>query len=118
MARRSLNELRDEMLAVVRGARKPAPLPAAPSLATITEETRELLRALEQSKPANVGQLAALTGRAQSNVSRSLHRLARQGLVRMVRAGREVRPELITRRIIVDAIDGTIVGPAPTEVLG
>jgi predicted transcriptional regulator len=54
-----------------------------------------------------VSQLVARTGRAQPNVSRSLQLLARHGLIRLEREGKEVRPVALARSIDVDLAAGT-----------
>lgn len=107
MARTSLAELREEMRAVARGERRAAPLPAAPLLAALSREALELLGVVLRERPATVAELAALTGRAQPNVSRSLQQLACHGLIRLVREGREVRPEPVAREVRVDLTTGT-----------
>lgn len=107
MTRKSLNELKEEMRSVARGERRPEPLPAASLLAALTPEALELLRVLLQERPRNVSQLGELTGRAQSNISRSLQLLARHRLIRLVREGREVRPEPVARTVRVDLATGT-----------
>lgn len=108
MARRSLADLREEMRSVARGERAPSPIPAAPSAAALYEESLALLKAVAAFSPANVSELAAAMGKAQSNVSRALQRLAKQGLVRMVREGKQVRPELVARYLTVDLVEGTV----------
>jgi predicted transcriptional regulator len=117
MARKSLADLRDEMRAVARGDRKPPPRPAAPVLTALTEETLELLNAIA-TKPATVSGLALHLGRAQSNVSRTLQRLAGLGLVRLVREGREVRPELVSTEIRVNLVTRTVQAVAPQRAVG
>lgn len=107
MARTSLADLREEMRAVARGERHAAPLPAAPLLAALSREALELLGAVLRQRPATVAELAAMTGRAQPNVSRSLQQLAGHGLIRLVREGREVRPEPVAREVRVDLATGT-----------
>ena len=107
MTRKSLTELREEMRAVARGERKAAPLPAAPLLAALTREALELLGVLLKEHPASVTELATLTGRAQPNLSRSLQLLAKHRLIRLVRDGREVRPEPIAKTVQVDLANGT-----------
>jgi predicted transcriptional regulator len=107
MARKSLTELREEMRGVARGERRASPLPAAPLLAALSREALELLSVVLRERPATVAELAALTGRAQPNVSRSLQQLAGHGLVRLVREGREVRPEPVARALRVDLATGT-----------
>ena len=107
MVRKSLAELREEMRGVARGERPPAPLPAAPLLASLTPEAIELMGALLREHPKNVRELAALTGRVQPNISRSLQLLARHGLVRLVRDGRDVRPEAIAAEVRGEVATGT-----------
>lgn len=107
MTRKSLTDLRDEMRAVARDERRAAPLPAAPLLAALSREALELLSVLLREHPASVTELVTLTGRAQPNVSRSLQLLARHRLIRLVREGREVRPEAIAKVLRVDLATGT-----------
>lgn len=107
MTRKSLAELREEMLGVSRGVRPPSPLPAAPLLASLTPEAIELMGTLLRERPRNVRELVALTGRAQPNISRSLQLLARHQLVRLVREGRDVRPEPIASEVKVNLVTGT-----------
>jgi predicted transcriptional regulator len=73
----------------------------------LSKEALELLGVLLREQPANVTDLVALTGRAQSNISRSLQLLAKLRLIRLVRDGRGVRPEPIARILRVDLATGT-----------
>lgn len=107
MSRTSLADLREEMRGVARGERQASPLPAAPLLAALSRDALDLLGVLLRERPATVTELAALTGRAQPNVSRSLQMLARHRLIRLVREGREVRPEPIATALHVDLKTGT-----------
>lgn len=108
MARKVLTDFGDELRAVARGERKPSPRPASPLLNALSAESLELLQALGLRRPATVGQLADILGKAQSNVSRTLQRLAGHGLVRLVRAGKEVRPELISSVVKINLIKLTV----------
>lgn len=58
----------------------------------LSEKNRELLRMLAQERPESVRELAELTGRAESNLSRTLKTLAGYGLVRLERKDKTVRP--------------------------
>jgi predicted transcriptional regulator len=107
MSLTSLAELREEMRGVARGERAASPLPAAPLLAVLSREALDLLGVLLRRRPASVTELVAMTGRAQPNVSRSLQILAAHGLVRLVREGREVRPQPIASAVNVDLATGT-----------
>lgn len=108
MARKSLAGLRDEMRAVARGERKPSPRPAATLFTALTEEALELLNVIATMQSTTVSGLAQHLGKAQSNVSRTLQRLAGYGIVRLVRDGREVRPELVSTELRVNLVDKTI----------
>jgi len=105
--RKSTTELKEEMRAVARGERRASPLPAAPLLAALSREALELLGVLLREHPANVTELVTLTGRGQSNISRSLQLLAKHRLIRLVREGREIRPEAIVKTVSVDLVSGT-----------
>lgn len=107
MTRTSLADLREEMRGVARGDRQASPLPAGPLLAALSREALDLLGVLLRERPASVTELVARSGRAQPNVSRSLQVLAGYGLVRLVREGREVRPEPVASALRVDLATGT-----------
>jgi predicted transcriptional regulator len=107
MKRTSLATLREEMRAVARGERPPSPRPAGPLLAALSREALDLLSVILREHPASIADVVRLTGRAQPNVSRSLQLLAGYGLVRLVRTGREVRPEPLVRTLRVDLMTAT-----------
>ncbi len=107
MTQTSLADLREEMRGVARGERRASPLPAGPLLAVLSREALDLLGVLLRQRPASVTALVAISGRAQPNVSRSLQILAAHGLVRLVREGREVRPDPIAGALTVDLATGT-----------
>ena len=84
----SHQDLRDEMLAVVRGERaapKDAALPSFNSVEAVTRlltpENRELLALLRDKKPQSIAELAKLSGRASPNLTRTLAKLEAAGLV-------------------------------------
>ena len=59
----------------------------------LSERNRELLALIAERRPDSLDSLAAATGRAKSNLSRTLHTMARYGLVRLEKGqGRRVRP--------------------------
>jgi DNA-binding transcriptional ArsR family regulator len=101
-------ELPKGLYATARNTRNSSTRPAAQTLAALTDAALALLSTMAKAKPATVSELARLTRRTQPNVSRSLHQLANHGIVRLVRAGREVRPELVARKILVDLAAGTV----------
>lgn len=106
----TLQDLKAEMLSVVRGER-PAPAnaggvsyeSAGAVLRLLTAENRELLAAIDQMRPDSVAALAKRLHRAEPNVSRTLGKLEACGLVRL-RPGRGKAkiPEVLARSIRVD----------------
>jgi predicted transcriptional regulator len=117
MAKRSLNELREEMRAVARGEGKPALLPAREVLNVLaSSEHMEILQVIHKDQPGTVSELSKLVGRAQPNISRSLQQLAKHGLIKLVREGREVRPLPCVESISISLAKGTY-ETVPTGVL-
>ncbi len=110
---RSLTELREEMRSVARAEKRASNLPAAQDEApgslqgVMSPANLALLRTIAERRPMSVSDLAAMLDRKQSNVSRSLQDLARFGLVRLVRDGAAVRPELAARSVTFDITSGT-----------
>ena len=107
-AERSLNELRDEMRAVARGARKAPPIAPTAVLPLFSPGNIEMLEAIGMHQPDSISELATALGRAQSNVSRALQALIRHGLVRLEReeGKRTLRPVLVARFLKVDLRTG------------
>ncbi len=117
MAKKSLNELREEMRAVARGERSPSLLPAREVLNVLSSsEHMEILRVIHQNRPETVSQLSKIIGRAQPNISRSLQQLAKHGLIQLVREGREVRPLPCVESVSISLAQGTY-ETVPTQVL-
>ena len=86
----TLRELRDEMKAVARGERVPPAQANAPVyesadalLRLLTPDNRKLLALIAQKQPKSVAALAVLSGRAESNLSRTLAKLQSAGIIRM-----------------------------------
>ncbi|MFM9968839.1 MAG: helix-turn-helix domain-containing protein [Burkholderiales bacterium] len=106
----SMNELRTEMLAVVRGERKPSANAGKVSFESVaavmrllSPENRRLLAVIEDRKPVSVADLARLVGRAEPNVSRTLSKLTAAGFIRMKSgAGKVKTPEVAIHRLTVD----------------
>jgi predicted transcriptional regulator len=69
----------------------------------LSDENRALLRTMREHQPRTVLELSALSGRAPSNLSRTLKTLQGYGLVRLHRsaASRAVRPEAISTEFLV-----------------
>ncbi len=92
-------QFRDRMLAIARGEYQPAAdepkiwFSSMKSLAEVlSDENRALLRVIQDSRPASITELALITGRKQSNLSRTLKTMSRYGLVEMLRENRQVKP--------------------------
>jgi predicted transcriptional regulator len=108
---KSLRQLEREMRAVARGER-PAPRnAAAPSfgsaaalLRLLTPENRALMALIRDRKPNSIAELAELTGRAPSNLTRTLGKLEDAGLVRMRTDKRRKVPvpAVRTLRVLID----------------
>lgn len=69
----------------------------------LSDENRYLLRLIQQRRPQTVLELSKLSGRAASNLSRTLKSLESHGLVRLNRApgSRAIQPEVIGTEFLV-----------------
>jgi predicted transcriptional regulator len=69
----------------------------------LSDENRLLLRLIEKHQPRTVLELAELSGRAASNLSRTLKTLESHGLVKMKRSAnsRAVQPEVVGTEFLV-----------------
>jgi len=92
-------KIRERMLAIAKGAYKPGPdepkvwFTSMKSLAEVlSDENRALLAIIQESQPASIAGLAAITGRKSSNLSRTLKTMSHYGIVEMRRENRHVRP--------------------------
>ena len=61
----------------------------------LSRRNRELLHMIAETDPASLQDLVDLTGRAKSNLSRTLKTMERVGLVRLERNGRTVVPRVV-----------------------
>ena len=93
------DKIRERMLAIARGEFKPKAsdpkiwFTSMKSLAEVlSDENRALLKVIQISQPESISGLAELTGRKQSNLSRTLKTMSSYGLVEMVKENRHVRP--------------------------
>jgi predicted transcriptional regulator len=98
----SRDVMRDRTLAIARGAFKPRAeepkvwFTSIESLAQVLSSKNQiLLELIRSARPASVKELASISGRAVSNLSRTLHTLERYGLVRLNKAGHgRIAPEV------------------------
>lgn len=99
----SPQQQRQRALDIAAGRRKPKRgepkvwFPSLKTAAEVLDRNRDLIRIICEDHPQSVNELAQLSGRAESNVSRSLRRLEAYGIIRMVKAGKQRRPEALAR---------------------
>ena len=66
----------------------------------LSERNRELLALIAERRPDSLDALAAVSGRAKSNLSRTLQTMARYGLVRLEKGeGRKLRPVVTFEKV-------------------
>lgn len=61
----------------------------------LTADNRTMLSLIAVHAPESLEELVKLTGRAKPNLSRTLHRLANYGIIRIERQGRRLVPTLL-----------------------
>ena len=106
----SYDEMKALTLAIARGQRKLAPrepriwFPSTESFAKVLSAgNRELLRVIAEKTPGSLDELATLTGRKKSNLSRTLKTMANYGLVRLERGARgRIAAKVVQDRIELD----------------
>ena len=69
----------------------------------LSDDNRALLRVIREQQPDSLSRLADLTGRAPSDLSRTLKTMERYGLVEMRRKGRQVRPVAKANEFVIRA---------------
>ena len=103
-------QYKNRTMAIARGQFKPAAAGAKiwftsiESFAKIlSDKNRELLALIAETEPDSMNELAEKTGRARSNLSRTLRTMERYGLVRFEkRAGRQLAPRVPYTDIVLD----------------
>ena len=95
----SQEKIRERVIAIASGKYKPKasePKIWFTSMKSISEvlsdENRALLHVIRERKPQSVSLLAELTGRKQSNLSRTLNKMSQYGIVEMRKEKQFVRP--------------------------
>jgi predicted transcriptional regulator len=69
----------------------------------LSERNRELLSVIAETKPQSLNELAVATGRAKSNLSRTLKTMERYGLVRFEKGkGRTLVPRTPYTDVVLD----------------
>ncbi len=85
----SYDEMKARTMAIARGKRRARGEPkiwftSMESFAKVlSDRNRALLALIAEAKPGSLAELAALSGRAKSNLSRTLKTMARYGLVEL-----------------------------------
>jgi predicted transcriptional regulator len=106
----SYEDMKARTLAVARGKRHLAPgeprvwFTSTESFAKVlSAANRELLRIIAEKAPGSLDELARITGRAKSNLSRTLKTMAGYGLVRLERGERgRIAPKVTHDRVELD----------------
>jgi predicted transcriptional regulator len=106
----SYEEMKARTMAVARGERRVAPdepkvwFTSTESFAKmLSASNRELLRVIAEKAPRSLDELARLTGRAKSNLSRTLRTMEGYGLVRLERGERgRIAAKVIHDRVELD----------------
>lgn len=102
-------EMKARTLRIARGEEQP--LPDDPKVWFISTESfskvlsapnREMLRLIAEQEPDSLDALAKLTGRAKSNLSRTLKAMVGYGLIRMERSGKKLAPKLVHDRVVLE----------------
>lgn len=104
------DEMKARTMRIAKGEEKPAPgdpkvwFTSMESFAQILSTgNRELLRVIDEQAPGSLEELAEITGRAKSNLSRTLKRMVSYGLIRMEKGdGRKRVPKVIHDRVELD----------------
>jgi predicted transcriptional regulator len=103
-------EMKTRTMAVARGERRIAPgepkvwFSSTESFAKILSAgNRDLLRVIAEQAPASLDELSRITGKAKSNLSRTLKTMAGYGLVRLERGERgRITPKVTHDRVELD----------------
>lgn len=104
------------LMAIARGDHKPAKdepkvwFTSIESVAQIlSSKNQELLKIIFEAEPESISHLAALSGRSQGNLTRTIKTLQRYGLVRLETSGRRKQPVAVANRFELDfgvAVEG------------
>jgi predicted transcriptional regulator len=103
----SYRDMKARTMAIARGERRPLPgdptiwFTSLESLAKIlSARNQALLETIADKKPSSIADLEELTGRAKSNLSRTLRTMERYGLVTLARGeNRKLIPRVPYSRI-------------------
>ncbi len=106
------NQIRERLLAIAKGEIKPRPddpkiwFTSMKSLAEVlSDDNRALLKLIQDQMPDSISTLAELSGRRQSNLSRTLKTMSHYGLVEMKRENHRIRPIVKSTEFHIIAAD-------------
>jgi len=95
----SRDDYKKRTLAIARGEYKPRKdepkvwFESIQSMAQVlSSENQKLLEIIREQKPASLKELALVSGRKRSNLSRTLNTMSRYGIVDLVKQERAVKP--------------------------
>ncbi len=104
----SQKEIRERTLAIARGEYKPKPdepkiwFTSIRSLAEVlSDDNQALLQIITEKKPGSIRELADITGRQSSNLSRTLKTLSAYGFVKLEKLNKIVCPVAKTTKFNV-----------------
>ena len=112
----SYEEMKARTLAIARGQLKPKAtdpkvwFPSTESLVRVlSDKNRSLLATIRDSQPQSLSDLAEMTGRKKSNLSRTLKTMERYGIVKLERTAKgRVVPRVPYAGVTVDmALEGS-----------
>lgn len=104
----TIRELEAEMRAVARGEKR-APKDAGKTsfesvdvlMRLLTPENRVLMAVIRDRKPSSIAELAKLSGRAASNLTRTLQKLEAAGLIKMQTSNKTKAPVAAVKTVRV-----------------
>ena len=95
----SRDDYKKRTIAIARGEYKPRKdepkvwFESIQSMAQVlSSENQKLLRIIKEQKPESLKELALVSGRKRSNLSRTLNTMSRYGIVDLVKQKRAVKP--------------------------
>lgn len=95
----SRDDYKKRTVAIARGEYKPKKyepkvwFESVQSMAQVlSSENQKLLRIIKEQKPTSLKELALVSGRKRSNLSRTLNTMSRYGIVDLVKQERTVKP--------------------------
>jgi predicted transcriptional regulator len=110
----SYEQMKARTMAIARGEHKPGRgeprvwFTSMESFAKVlSDRNRALLELIVEQEPESIAELAALSGRAKSNLSRTLKTMAQYGLVRLTKGeGGRIAPRVPYTGIVLDVSIG------------